>query len=137
MNQISGINAYTDEQRLAYLAMSDRVSSNWLKVFGRPPEDKTFWDTGFWDLFTKLWRVGKEVKKTDAVGYITGKTTAAATKLLNLAIENKLITERDNPDDQRSSLVGLSDDTKQHLDEFFNEALKELEATVEIISEVV
>lgn len=127
-NQLS----YNEQDKRNYLAMVDTIGMKWLLVFDTPAEDKSFWDTAYWDLFTKLWKV-TEVKKTDAISFITGKTMPTATKYLNSAIEQGLVTERENPNDPRSKLVGLSEEMRKRLDIYFDSVLTETEALMKII----
>ena len=124
---------YNNQNKLDYLKMTDKIGAEWLKVFHTLSGDKTFWDTAYWDLFTKLWRAQAAVKKTDAIGYMTGKTTPTATKYLNSAIKQGLITQKRNKKDPRSKLIELSDEMRERLDIYFNFVLKETEALAETI----
>lgn len=133
MSEDLDLSTYNDQNRLDYLKMTDRIGSEWLKVFNTPSEDKTFWDTAYWDLFTKLWRVKTAVKKTDAISYMTGKAMPTATKYLNSAIKRGLIIQKKSKKDPRSKLVGLSDDMRERLNIYFDFVLKETEILVESI----
>jgi len=130
MSQDTDLSIYNDQNRLDYLKMTDRIGAEWLKVFNTSPEDKTFWDTAYWDLFTKLWRVKVAVKKTDAISYMSGKTMPTATKYINSAIKRGLITQKKSKKDPRSKLIGLSDEMRERLDIYFNFVLKETEILV-------
>lgn len=126
---------YSGQNRREYLLMMDKIGIRWLTVFDTTPENKTFWDTAYWDLLTKLWKAETEVKKTDAINYIIGKTTPTAAKYLNNAIKSGFITERDNPNDPRSKLIGLSGVMKQRLDDYFDAALMEMETLLDNIKD--
>ncbi|AEJ01649.1 hypothetical protein Nit79A3_1844 [Nitrosomonas sp. Is79A3] len=133
MSKDLNLSTYNRQNRLDYLKMTEKIGAEWLKVFNTPPEDKTFWDTAYWDLFSKLWRTKAAVKKTDAISYMTGKTMPTATKYLNSAIKRGLITQKKSKKDPRSKLIGLSDDMRERLDTYFDFVLKETEILAETI----
>ena len=115
---------YARTQHEEYLRMMDQVGEHWLAVFRN---DAAFWSTVYWDLFTKLWRVGGEGRKTDALRYITTvKSPYTAGKYLETAIRRGFIEEHDNPADARSKLVGLAPDFRVRLDTFFDAAVGEM-----------
>ncbi len=58
---------YDEHSRSEYLQTMERIGMKWLKVFKRQPEDKSFWDAAYWDLFTKLSKTERGIKKTDAI----------------------------------------------------------------------
>ena len=115
---------YGRTQHEEYLRMTEKVGEHWLKVFGN---DTEFWSAVYWDLFTKLWQAQSDVRKTDALGYMTSvKSAHTAGKYLETAIRRGLVEERDNPSDARSKLVGLSSSLQKRLDAFFNSAVQEM-----------
>ena len=133
MSQDLNLSTYNHQNKLDYLKMTEKIGAEWLNVFNTPPEDKTFWDTAYWDLFSKLWRTKAAVKKTDAISYMTGKTVPTATKYINSAIKQGLITQKKSKKDPRSKLVALSDDMRERLDRYFDFVLKETESFAETI----
>ena len=115
---------YSDGQRREYLSMIDRVASAWLRVFG---DDTEFYSANYWDLLTRLWRVGAPTRKTDALGFMTAvKSPHTAGKYLERAIERGFVVESENPVDARSRLVALSPDMRARLDTFFDTAVDEI-----------
>ncbi len=134
MSNDLNLSTYNHQNKLDYLKMTEKIGTEWLKVFNAPPEDKTFWDTAYWDLFSKLWKTKAAVKKTDAISFMTGKTMPTATKYINSAIKRGLITQKKSKKDPRSKLLALSDDMRERLDLYFDFVLKETEALAKSIS---
>ena len=123
---------FNQEQHEEYLRMTERVGEHWLEVFRN---DTEFWSAVYWDLFTKLWQSHGPVRKTDALRYMTAvKSAHTAGKYLETAIGRGLVEERDNPDDARSKLVGLSPDLRQRLDAFLDRAVGELHRATDRVS---
>lgn len=115
---------FDSRQHREYLAMTDRVGVHWLRVFG---DDTEFWSAAYWDLFTKLWKARGDVRKTDALRYMTAvKSAHTAGKYLDSAIQKGLVEEHDNPQDARSKLIRLSPALEQRLDDFFDAAVEEM-----------
>ena len=126
---------YSEELHLEYLLTMQVLGKHWLAVFQTPPEDKTFWDASYWDLFTNLFKSENGVKKTDAISYIQGKTAPTAAKYINTAIKRGLIIEEDNKARANSKIVKLSDEMKNNLEIYFNNALVEVETLGKRIKE--
>jgi len=115
---------YNNAQHQVYMAFTDKVGVNWLDVFEGNTE---FYSAAYWDLLTRIWRTGGPVRKTDALGFMTGiKSPHTAGKYVGVALEHGLLVEDDNPMDARSKLLRLSDDMKDRLDVFFDHAISEL-----------
>ena len=115
---------YNAVQRREYLNMMDRVSSNWLEVFGG---NEVFYSAQYWDLFTRLWRSDKPVTKTEALKFMTGiKSAHTAGRYLDTALAEGLTVEWDNPSDKRSKFVALAPDMQARLDRFFDRAISEV-----------
>lgn len=118
---------YTDKQRLEYLNLTNQVGLKWLDIF---EGDTDFYSAAYWDLLTGIWRAGGPVRKTDALGMITGiKSVHTAGKYLETAMARGIIIETDNPADARSKLVALSPDMRGRLDEFFDAAVDSMRAS--------
>jgi hypothetical protein len=116
--------SYNATQHREYLNLLDRVGGAWLKLFGG---NTAFYNAAYWDLFTRIWREEKPVRKTDALRFMTGvKSAHTAGKYVGTAIEHGYMVEQNNPEDARSKLVGLSDDMRAKLDRFFDECVDEL-----------
>lgn len=112
---------YNQTQRREYLNMTDRIGLNWLEVF---QGDTGFYLAAYWDLFTRLWKTGAPVRKTDALKFMVGiKSAQTAGKYIETALEKGLILEKDNPEDARSRLLELSPQMKERLDLFFDQAV--------------
>ena len=115
---------YNVEQRQEYLQLMDRMSVNWLDVFGGK---EIFYSAQYWDLFKTIWRSERTVTKTEALRCMTGiKSAHTAGRYLETAIEEGLLIEEDNPQDKRSRIIRLSPTMKQRLDRFFDRAVSEL-----------
>ncbi len=115
---------YNDQQRHEYLQLMDRMSVNWLEVFGGK---EIFYSAQYWDLFKTIWRSGRPVTKTEALKCMTGiKSAHTAGRYLETAIGEGLLVEDDNPEDKRSRIIRLSPGMKQNLDIFFDRAVSEL-----------
>ncbi len=115
---------YGAEQRREYLEMTDRIGGHWLGVF---EDDTRFYSAAYWDLFTRMWRAGAPVRKTDALRFMTAvKSARTAGKYLEVAIARGFILERENPRDARSRLVELSPEMRRRLDAFLDSAVDEL-----------
>ena len=115
---------YNPTQRMEYLNMTDRIGLNWLEVF---QGDTGFYLAAYWDLFTRLWKSGVPVRKTDALKFMVGiKSAQTAGKYIETALEKGLILEKDNPEDARSRLLELSPQMQERLDLFFDQAVDHL-----------
>ena len=122
---------YNESQRKEYLNMTDRIGMEWLEVF---KGDTEFYQASYWDLFTRLWKSGAPERKTDALKFMVGiKSAQTASKYIETAIKNKLIVEKDNPEDARSRLLELSPQMKERLDLFFDQAVGNLRNSNRII----
>ncbi len=115
---------YSRNQHEEYLRMTEKVGEHWLQVF---QNDTEFWSAVYWDLFTKLWRAQNDVRKTDALRFMTAvKSAHTAGKYLETAIQRGLVEERDNPEDARSKLVRLAPSLRERLDNFLDSAVSEM-----------
>ena len=122
---------YNEAQRREYLNMLDRIGMEWLDVF---QGDTEFYQSAYWDLFTRLWKSGAPVRKTDALKFMVGiKSAQTAGKYIETAIKKKLIIETDNPEDARSRLLELSPDMKERLDRLFDRAVDHLKDSNRIV----
>lgn len=116
--------SYNATQHREYLNLLDRVGAAWLKLFGG---NTAFYHAAYWELFTRIWREETPVRKTDALRFMTGvKSAHTAGKYVGTAIDQGYLVEQNNPEDARSKLVGLSDDMRVKLDQFFDECVNEL-----------
>ncbi len=123
---------YGRAQHEEYLRMTDQVGEHWLAVF---QNDTEFWSAVYWDLFTKLWRAEGDVRKTDALRYMTAvKSAHTAGKYLETAIKRGFVEERDNPVDARSKLVRLGPELRTHLDIFLDAAVYEIRRAAERVA---
>lgn len=124
---------YSDEQRREYLEMIGRIGRHWLTVFGN---NKEFYSSDYWDLLSRIWKLGVPVRKTDALNFMTAiKSTHTAGKYLDTALRHGYLVETENPRDARSKLVELSPSMRARLDEFFDEAVDELQTSNRIIEQ--
>ena len=81
---------------------------------------------------THLWRITDPVRKTDAIGAITGvRSPLTASKYIETALSRGLIIEKDNPRDARSKLLTLSPQLRAQMDRFFDDAVDEMKKAVE------
>ncbi len=122
---------YSHEQHREYLNMLDRVSLHWLKVF----EGNTdFYLAAYWDLFTRIWKAGKPVKRPDALKFMQYiKSPVTARKYIEKAIQEGFLHEEPNPADSRSTLIRLSPEMQERLDTFFDAAVNELQQAHKLI----
>jgi len=119
---------YTDEQRRAYLTFTDKLGVGWVQLFAG---DTEFYSAAYWDLFTHLWRRDEPVRKTDAIGAITGvKSPLTASKYIDTALARGLVIEKENPRDARSKLLALSPQMRAQMDTFFDDAVDEMKKAV-------
>ena len=115
---------YSRDQHAEYLRMTEKVGGHWLQVF---QNDTDFWSAVYWDLFTKLWQAQGDVRKTDALRFMTSvKSAHTAGKYLETAIRKGLVEERENPEDARSKLVRLAPSLRERLDSFLDAAVGEM-----------
>jgi hypothetical protein len=115
---------YNDEQRQAYLAMTDNVLQHWLRVFDHNTD---FYSAVYWDLFTRIWRADRPVRRMDALRFMVSvKSAATAGKYINEAIRQKFLHEYPNPQDARSKLLELSADFRARLETYFDNAVSEV-----------
>src|SRR5918996_5073631 len=123
---------YNDEQRREYLNMTDNIVQHWLRVFD---QDTEFYSAVYWDLFTRIWKSDRPVRRTDALKFMTSvKSAATAGKYLNEAIRQRLVQESPNPQDARSKVLELSPDVRARLDTFFDHAVAEVRRANQAIS---
>lgn len=123
---------YSAEQRTEYLDMTGRVGQRWLEIF---QGDTQFYSAVYWDLLTGLWRRGRPVPKTEAMGLMTAVRSAhTAGKHVDTAIDRGMLSETGNPRDARSKLVGLTPEMRRRLDVFFDTAAGEMCASADIVS---
>lgn len=124
---------YSDEQRREYLEMTGRIGRHWLTVFGN---NKEFYSSDYWDLLSRIWKMGVQVRKTDALNFMTAiKSTHTAGKYLDTALRHGYLVETENPRDARSKLVELSPEMRTRLDEFFDQAVDELKSSNRLIEQ--
>jgi hypothetical protein len=124
---------YNDEQRREYLNMTDNIVQHWLRVFD---QDTEFYSAVYWDLFTRIWKSDRPVRRTDALKFMTSvKSAATAGKYINEAIRQRLLREYPNPQDARSKLLELSPDIRGRLDMFFDNAVGEMRQANQSISQ--
>lgn len=122
---------YSRSQHKEYLRMTEKVGEHWLQVF---QNDTEFWSAVYWDLFTKLWQAENEVRKTDALRFMTAvKSAHTAGKYLETAIQRGLLEERDNPEDARSKLVRLAPSLRERLDKFLDSAVNEMSRASDLV----
>ena len=115
---------YNADQHREYLTLIDHVGAHWMTVFSG---DTDFYSAVYWDLLTRVWKAGGPVRKTDALGFMTGvKSAQTAGKYIDTALAKGLLVETDNPEDGRSRLIALSDDMQARLDTFFDNCVDEL-----------
>lgn len=112
---------YSDDQRRAYLNLTDSVGARWMAMF---EGDTAFYSAIYWDLLTTLWRTRNPIRKTDMVRSLNGvKSPLTAGKYIDEALRRGLIVERENPRDARSKLLALSPPMRAQLDGFFDDAV--------------
>ena len=115
---------YNDEQRREYLNMVDNIAQHWLRVFDQNTE---FYSAVYWDLFTRIWKSDRPVRRTDALKFMTSvKSAATAGKYINEAIRQRLLHEYPNPQDARSKLLEMSADLRARLETYFDKAVSEV-----------
>jgi hypothetical protein len=115
---------YNDEQRRAYLTMTDNILQHWLRVFDHNTD---FYSAVYWDLFTRIWRADRPVRRTDALRFmISVKSAATAGKYLHQAMRQGFLHEYPNPQDARSKLLALSADFRARLEAYFDNAVSEM-----------
>ncbi|MDX1710369.1 MAG: hypothetical protein R3316_04460 [Rhodovibrionaceae bacterium] len=125
--------SYALDQRRKFLDMIDRIGDHWLQVF---EQDEEFYSAAYWDLFTALWRSGRPMRKTDALGTMKGvRSPHTAGKYVDAALRHGLLVERDNPSDARSKLLELTPDLRKRMDAYFDKALGEVKQTAKRLEE--
>ena len=119
---------YEAEQHREYLDMVERIGVRWIDML-RGNTD--FYSAAYWDLLTRMWRSERPVRKTDALGFMTGIRSAhTAGKYVETAIREGMIVETGNPEDGRSKLLELSPAMRRRLDAFFDAAVDEVQRSV-------
>jgi hypothetical protein len=104
--------------------MTDNILQHWLRVFDHNTD---FYSAVYWDLFTRIWRVDRPVRRTEALRFmISVKSAATAGKYINEAIRQKFLHEYPNPQDARSKLLELSADFRARLETYFDNAVSEV-----------
>ena len=112
---------YNDEQRRAYLTMTDNILQHWLRLFDHNTD---FYSAVYWDLFTRIWKAGGPVRRTDALRFMFSvKSAETAGKYINEAMRQGFLHEYPNPQDARSKLLELSADFRARLDTYFDNAV--------------
>lgn len=107
--------------------MSDRIGRRWIALFRG---DTEFYSAAYFDLFKALWRADGPVRKTDAMNSMKAVRSAhTAGKYVDTALRRGLVVESANPEDGRSKLLSLSDEMRQRLDTFFDQAMGEVQRT--------
>ena len=115
---------YNNTQHREYLKLTDGLGSHWVTIFDG---DTAFYSAAYWDLLTRIWRAGGPVRKTDALGFMTGvKSAQTAGKYIDTALARGMLVETDNPEDGRSRLISLSPAMQTKLDGFFDHCIDEL-----------
>ena len=115
---------YKTEQHREYLEMIERVGVRWVDMLRGNTE---FYSAAYWDLLTRMWRADRPVRKTDALGFMTGiRSTHTAGKYIETAIREGMIVESDNPEDGRSKLLALAPAMRRRLEAFFDAAVDEV-----------
>jgi hypothetical protein len=124
---------YNSDQRREYLQMIDRIGRQWLEVF---QGNTDFYSAIYWDLLTQIWRSERPVRKTDALKSMTGvKSAHTAGKYIQVAIDQGLIEEADNPNDARSRVLVLAPKMRERLEFFFDGAVDELKRANDRVEE--
>jgi len=124
---------YNNAQHMQYLEMTDSVGRSWLDVF---KGDTEFYSAAYWDLLTGIWRANGPVRKTDALRYMTAiKSAHTASKYVESSIKAGVLLESDNPEDARSKLLTLSNEMRERLDAFFDNAVGAVRRANRIIDE--
>ena len=83
-------------------------------------------------MFTGIWKLGGEARKTDAARLMIGvKSAQTASKYVETAIEKRLLLEKENPKDARSRLVVLTAEMRSRLDRFFDRAVEAMLSAAE------
>jgi hypothetical protein len=119
---------YEAEQHREYLDLVERINVRWIDMLRGSAE---FYSAAYWDLLTRMWRADRPVRKTDALGFMTGIRSAhTAGKYVETAIREGMILERDNPEDGRSKLLELSTPMRRRLDAYFDAAVDEVQRSV-------
>jgi hypothetical protein len=122
---------YNRDQHMEYLYYTNRIGLRWIDIFQGNPE---FYSAAYWDLFTRMWRNGGPVRKTDALGFMKAiKSAHTAGKYLDTAIDHGSLIETDNPEDARSKLLTLSPVMQQRLDNFFDRAVGEIRRASKLV----
>jgi len=122
---------YNRDQHMEYLYYTDRIGLRWIDIFQGNTE---FYSAAYWDLFTRMWRNGGPVRKTDALGFMKAiKSAHTAGKYLDTAIDHGSLIETDNPEDARSKLLTLSPVMQQRLDNFFDSAVGEIRRASKLV----
>jgi DNA-binding MarR family transcriptional regulator len=113
--------------------MIDRIGRQWLEVF---QGNTDFYSAIYWDLLTQIWRSERPVRKTDALKSMTGvKSAHTAGKYIQVAIDQGLIEEADNPNDARSRVLVLAPKMRERLEFFFDGAVDELKRANDRVEE--
>lgn len=124
---------FETEHHREYLDMVERIGVRWIDMLRGNTE---FYSAAYWDLLTRMWRADCPVRKTDALGFMTGIRSAhTAGKYLETALREAMIVEFDNPDDGRSKLLALSPMMRRRLDAFFDAAVDEVRRSVRRMDE--
>jgi hypothetical protein len=122
---------YNRDQQMEYLYYTNRIGLRWIDIFQGNTE---FYSAAYWDLFTRMWRNGGPVRKTDALGFMKAiKSAHTAGKYLDTAIDHGSLIETDNPEDARSKLLTLSPVMQQRLDNFFDRAVGEIRRASKLV----
>ena len=113
--------------RLVYLDMTEQIGRHWLAAFDGDPR---FRSAAYWDLLMALWAAQRPLRKTEALQTMRAiRSTHTAGKILDTMLAERLVIERENPDDARSRLIDLEPSIRQRLEKFLDCALEEVLAT--------
>jgi hypothetical protein len=124
---------YNAAQHREYLNMLDKAAQRWLDVFDH---NMMFYSAVYWDLFTRLWKEDKPIRRTDALRFMTSiKSASTAGKYIDEAIRQGLLCETTNPQDARSKLLELSPDMRARLDAYMDDTISELRQTCTLINQ--
>ena len=110
----------TAQDRKLFLQALRRQDDYWSECFG---ED--FYQLHFSDLFTKMWQAdNRPVPRSRAYQFMAHLSEQTAKKYLNQAVAAGLLEEIPNPDDGRSRLIRLSDESRDKMRRWIDYSIK-------------
>lgn len=119
---------YSPNQHREYINLARKCGNEWLHLFA---DNNEFYATHYWDLLTEMWYANKPLMVSDALRFMKSiKSPYTARKYLQRTIDENYVVERKNPNDDRSTLVELSSETRKNLDKFFDRAIANMIETV-------